>query len=191
MKREQMEEQRRAAAAARQELKEDRKPKQTAAGPAPSMALRTQASLQRALSNDDDGMFWDYGQAAGLRAGVRSCPVSTMPWSCLFLLSTVVSFFSCLLSCPVCVPLLRHVNVDETWCSCLGRLQLTLPPGNINYVAMKAHAICASFPHVPCGPPLEACLELWVQHVYTTAHPAVVGPLCAMALPQQDMAEGW
>ena len=66
-----MEEQRRAAAAARQELKEEKKPKQTAAGPAPSMALRTAASLQRALSNSDDGdMFWDYGQAAGLRAGM-------------------------------------------------------------------------------------------------------------------------
>ena len=72
LKREQMEEQRRAAAAARQELKEEKKPKQTAAGPAPSMALRTAASLQRALSNGDDGdMFWDYGQAAGLRAGVH------------------------------------------------------------------------------------------------------------------------
>ena len=71
LKREQVEEQRRAAAAARQELKEEKKPKQTAAGPAPSMALRTAASLQRALSNGDDGdMFWDYGQAAGVRAGV-------------------------------------------------------------------------------------------------------------------------
>lgn len=66
-KREQMEEQRRAAAAARQEIKEDRKPKQGAAGPAPSMALRTAASLQRALSNDDDGMFWDYGPAVSQR----------------------------------------------------------------------------------------------------------------------------
>lgn len=84
LKREQMEEQRRAAAAARQELKEDKKPKQTAAGPAPSMALRTQASLQRALSNDDDGMFWDYGQAAGLRAGVCLCHVvcSSCPCRC-------------------------------------------------------------------------------------------------------------
>ncbi|KAL3142989.1 kinesin-like protein [Trebouxia sp. C0009 RCD-2024] len=79
VKREQMEEQRRAAAAARQELKEDRKPKQTAAGPAPSMALRTQASLQRALSNDDDGMFWDYGQAAGLRAGNGALPPAAQP----------------------------------------------------------------------------------------------------------------
>lgn len=72
LKREQMEEQRRAAAAARQELKEEKKAKQTATGPAPSMALRTQASLQRALSNDDDGMFWDYGPAAGLCAGIPS-----------------------------------------------------------------------------------------------------------------------
>lgn len=95
MKREQMVEQRRAAAAARQELKEDRKPKQTAAGPAPSMALRTQASLHRALSNDDDGMFWDYGQAAGLRAGVRSCPGITMP------LMPLLSFFFLLLCFPV------------------------------------------------------------------------------------------
>ena len=69
LKREQMEEQRRAAAAARQEIKEDKKPKQAAAGPAPSMALRTAASLQRALSNDDDGMFWDYGPATGQRPG--------------------------------------------------------------------------------------------------------------------------
>ena len=76
LKREQMEEQRRAAAAARQELKEEKKAKQTATGPAPSMALRTQASLQRALSNDDDGMFWDYGPAAGLRAGIPSTPSS-------------------------------------------------------------------------------------------------------------------
>ena len=78
LKREQVEEQRRAAAAARQELKEEKKPKQSAAGPAPSMALRTAASLQRALSNGDDGdMFWDYGQAAGLRAGVccTSCRI--------------------------------------------------------------------------------------------------------------------
>ena len=65
-----MEEQRRAAAAARQEIKEDKKPKQAPAGPAPSMALRTAASLQRALSNDDDGMFWDYAPAAGQRAGM-------------------------------------------------------------------------------------------------------------------------
>ncbi len=73
VKREQMEEQRRAAAAARQEIKEDKKPKQAAAGPAPSMALRTAASLQRALSNDDDGMFWDYGPAAGQRGMLLLC----------------------------------------------------------------------------------------------------------------------
>ncbi len=73
VKREQMEEQRRAAAAARQEIKEDKKPKQAAAGPAPSMALRTAASLQRALSNDDDGMFWDYGPAAGQRGMTLLC----------------------------------------------------------------------------------------------------------------------
>ena len=73
LKREQVEEQRRAAAAARQELKEERKAKQAAAGPAPSMALRTAASLQRALSNGDDAdMFWDYGQSAGLRTGMCS-----------------------------------------------------------------------------------------------------------------------
>ena len=65
LQKEKMEEQRRAAEAARQELKEERKPKQGPAGPAPSMALRTAASLQRALSNaDDDGMFWDYGGMA-------------------------------------------------------------------------------------------------------------------------------
>ena len=73
VKREQMEEQRRAAAAARQEIKEDKKPKQAAAGPAPSMALRTAASLQRALSNDDDGMFWDYGPAVGQRGMTLLC----------------------------------------------------------------------------------------------------------------------
>lgn len=73
LKREQMEEQRRAAAAARQEIKEDKKPKQAAAGPAPSMALRTAASLQRALSNDDDGMFWDYGPAVGQRGMMLLC----------------------------------------------------------------------------------------------------------------------
>ena len=73
VKREQMEEQRRAAAAARQEIKEDKKTKQGAAGPAPSMALRTAASLQRALSNDDDGMFWDYGPAAGQRGMTLIC----------------------------------------------------------------------------------------------------------------------
>lgn len=81
LKREQVEEQRRAAAAARQELKEEKKPKQSAAGPAPSMALRTAASLQRALSNGDDSdMFWDYGQAAGLRAGVccTSCHIALL-----------------------------------------------------------------------------------------------------------------
>ena len=75
VRREQVEEQRRAAAAARQELKEEKKGKQAAPGPAPSMALRTQASLQQALSNDDDGMFWDYGPAAGLRAGAEPCCV--------------------------------------------------------------------------------------------------------------------
>lgn len=75
VKREQMEEQRRAAAAARQEIKEDKKPKQAAAGPAPSMALRTAASLQRALSNDDDGMFWDYGPAVGQRGMMLLCKV--------------------------------------------------------------------------------------------------------------------
>lgn len=38
------------------------------------MALRSAASLQRVLSNgDDDGMFWDYGQAAGLRTGMCVC----------------------------------------------------------------------------------------------------------------------
>lgn len=38
------------------------------------MALRSAASLQRVLSNgDDDGMFWDYGQAAGLRTGICVC----------------------------------------------------------------------------------------------------------------------
>ena len=70
-----MEEQRRAAEAARQELKEERKPKQGPAGPAPSMALRTAASLQRALSNtDDDGMFWDYGGlATAQRLGIYTC----------------------------------------------------------------------------------------------------------------------
>lgn len=77
-----MEEQRRAAAAARQELKEEKKAKQTAAGPAPSMALRTQASLQRALSNDDDGMFWDYGQDAGLRPGICSLSVHLVSVGC-------------------------------------------------------------------------------------------------------------
>ncbi|KAL0051006.1 hypothetical protein WJX82_000480 [Trebouxia sp. C0006] len=80
VKREQMEEQRRAAAAARQEIKEDKKPKQAAAGPAPSMALRTAASLQRALSNDDDGMFWDYGPAAGQRGnGSIPAPAAAKP----------------------------------------------------------------------------------------------------------------
>ncbi|KAA6429992.1 MAG: hypothetical protein FRX49_00423, partial [Trebouxia sp. A1-2] len=80
VKREQMEEQRRAAAAARQEMKEDKKPKQAAAGPAPSMALCTAASLQRALSNDDDTMFWDYGPAAGQRGnGNISAPAAAKP----------------------------------------------------------------------------------------------------------------
>ena len=81
VKREQMEEQRRAAAAARQEMKEDKKPKQAAAGPAPSMALCTAASLQRALSNDDDTMFWDYGPAAGQRGMMLLCKSSF--WSLL------------------------------------------------------------------------------------------------------------
>ena len=82
-----MEEQRRAAAAARQELKEEKKAKQTAAGPAPSMALRSQASLQRALSNDDDGMFWDYGQAAGSRPGLSSLSLLSSLQACLTLVS--------------------------------------------------------------------------------------------------------
>ena len=88
MKREQIDEQRRAAAAARQEMREEKKPKQAAAGPAPSMALRTAASLQRALSNDDDGMFWDYGPAGAQRAGrsaVSMCLLSAvcMRWQWL------------------------------------------------------------------------------------------------------------
>lgn len=56
------------------------------AGPAPSMALRSAASLQRVLSNgDDDGMFWDYGQAAGLRTGVCVCVCALHPILCLSL----------------------------------------------------------------------------------------------------------
>ena len=70
-----MEEQRRAAAAARQEIKEDKKPKKAAAGPAPSMALRTAASLQRALSNDDE-MFWEYAPAVTQRAGMKTLACS-------------------------------------------------------------------------------------------------------------------
>lgn len=74
LQKEKMEEQRRAAEAARQELKEERKPKQGPAGPAPSMAVRTAASLQRALSNaDDDGMFWDYGGLATAQRLGRPC----------------------------------------------------------------------------------------------------------------------
>lgn len=48
------------------------------------MALRTAASLQRALSNSDDGdMFWDYGQAAGLRAGMF-CASCHAPLRCIW-----------------------------------------------------------------------------------------------------------
>ena len=170
LKREQMEEQRRAAAAARQELKEDKKPKQTAAGPAPSMALRTQASLQRALSNDDDGMFWDYGQAAGLRAGMGSCPVVIMPCGCSPA-APLCSFRSCcFLLCFLyfllfsSVPLLRHDSLDDL-VHLPGSLQLPLPPGNIELCCEEGTCCVPHGPPVPMYPPLEASLELWVLHM--------------------------